>query len=112
MNLGRLSSPSETTRPELLQLESEVQALAQQLEGDAEGLLGLLRLLERLHRDIQDGSFRKALPTDRQALYGLLRDMETAGGWPYIPRLQIRTFLELLEAEQPSLRADRINSES
>lgn len=112
MNLGRRSSASETVRIDLLPLQQQVQELTQQLEGDAEGLLGLLRLLEHLHREIQDGSFRKALPTDRQALYSLLRDMETAGGWPYIPRLQIRTFLELLEADQPSLKSESPDSKA
>ncbi|AZB71416.1 hypothetical protein [Synechococcus elongatus] len=112
MNSGRRSSPSETIRIDLLPLEQQVKALTQQLEGDAEGLLSLLRLLEYLHREIQDGPFRKALPTDRQALYGLLRDMETAGGWPYIPRLQIRTFLELLEADQPSLKSENSDAKA
>lgn len=112
MNSGRRPNAPETVRIDLLRLEQQVQELTQQLEGDAEGLLGLLRLLEHLHREIQDGSFRKALPTDRQALYGLLRDMETAGGWPYIPRLQIRTFLELLEADQPSLKTEGTSPEA
>ena len=26
--------------------------------------------------------------------------METSGGWPYIPRLQLRTFLDLLDREE------------
>ncbi|ABB56325.1 hypothetical protein [Synechococcus elongatus] len=112
MNSGRRSNAPETVRIDLLPLKQQVQELTQQLEGDAEGLLGLLRLLEYLHREIQDGSFRKALPTDRQALYGLLRDMETAGGWPYIPRLQIRTFLELLEADQPSLKSENSDTKA
>jgi hypothetical protein len=27
--------------------------------------------------------------------------MELTGGWPYIPRLQLRTFLDLLQKDQP-----------
>ncbi len=84
---------------ELDRLAADINGLTERFRGDAEALLGLLRLLEQLHRDIQDGAFRQSLPTDRQALYTLLREMEVAGGWPYIPRLQLRTFLELLESE-------------
>jgi hypothetical protein len=78
-------------------LEQQVWALAEQHVGDPEALLKVLRLLECLHRQIQEGPFRDALPTNRQALYSLLRDMEAAGGWPYIPRSQLRTFMELLQ---------------
>jgi len=70
--------------------------LAQDLEGQPEALLALLRSLEQLHRSIQDGPFRSSLPADRNALFRLLSEMERSGGWPYIPRLQLRTFLDLL----------------
>lgn len=70
--------------------------LASDLEGEPEALLGLLRSLEQLHRSIQDGPFRASLPADRNALFRLLSEMERSGGWPYIPRLQLRTFLDLL----------------
>ena len=71
-------------------------------EGDPLALLTLLRQLEKLHRTIQDGSFRASLPSERTSLFRLLQDMEQSGGWPYIPRLQLRTFLDLLQAdEQP-----------
>ncbi len=94
-----LPSNSTAVSAELERLSADIQALSDQFRGNAEALLGLLRLLEQLHREIQDGPFRQALPTDRQALYTLLREMEVAGGWPYIPRLQLRTFLELLDSE-------------
>jgi hypothetical protein len=84
-------------------LEQQVWALAEQHVGDPESLLKLLRLLEHLHRQIQEGPFRDALPTNRQALYSLLRDMEVAGGWPYIPRLQLRTFMELLQGDSENV---------
>ena len=70
--------------------------LAQALEGQPELLLSLLRRLEKLHRTIQDGPFRASLPAERNALFQLLSEMERSGGWPYIPRLQLRTFLDLL----------------
>jgi hypothetical protein len=28
--------------------------------------------------------------------------MEKSGGWPYIPRLQLRTFMDLLQNGDPS----------
>lgn len=74
-------------------------ALAEGLEGDPTALLDLLRRLEKLHRAIQDGAFRNSLPEDRNRLYELLESMEDSGGWPYIPRLQLRTFLDLLQRE-------------
>ncbi|MFZ0409428.1 MAG: hypothetical protein WAM11_15170 [Cyanobium sp.] len=76
-----------------------LETLANGLEGQPERLLELLRLLEQLHRSIQDGPFRSSLPADRNALFRLLSEMERSGGWPYIPRLQLRTFLDLLNHE-------------
>ncbi|WP_411874786.1 hypothetical protein [Vulcanococcus limneticus] len=76
-------------------------ALAESLEGDPAALLDLLRRLEKLHRTIQDGAFRNSLPEDRNRLFQLLESMEDSGGWPYIPRLQLRTFLDLLQREAP-----------
>lgn len=81
--------------------------LAEGLEGQPEALLNLLRELETLHRSIQDGAFRRSLPGDRQRLFALLRDMERSGGWPYIPRLQLRTFMDLLQRDdQPGLHEE------
>ena len=71
--------------------------LAEELRGNPEALLSLLRELEALHRDVQDGPFRQSLPENRQKLFTLLQSMEKNGGWPYIPRLQLKTFMELLE---------------
>jgi hypothetical protein len=80
-------------------LVREAEQLAAGLEGQPEALLELLRELETLHRSIQDGPFRRSLPEDRQRLFALLKDMERSGGWPYIPRLQLRTFMDLLQRE-------------
>jgi hypothetical protein len=44
-------------------------------------------------------SFRGSLPADRSQLFSLLQNMERSGGWPYIPRLQLRTFMDLLQLE-------------
>lgn len=79
---------------------SELRSLASELQGQPEALLALLRQLEELHRNLQDGDFRSSLPADRGALFNLLRAMEQSGGWPYIPRLQLRTFMDLLQRDR------------
>jgi hypothetical protein len=71
-----------------------------QAEAALGGLGALLRRLEQLHREIQDGPFRASLPEDRNRLFDLLAEMERSGGWPYIPRLQLRTFLDLLQRDE------------
>ena len=81
----------------------EAQALAAEAGQDPQQLLLLLRSIEQLHRDLQDGPFRASLPSDRRGLHDLLQSMERSGGWPYIPRLQLKTFMELLEEPAPSV---------
>ncbi len=97
------SSPSST---DLAAVDSEVAPfidgltrVASSHEGDPLALLALLRQLEQLHRTIQDGAFRASLPSERSSLFRLLQDMEQSGGWPYIPRLQLRTFLDLFQTD-------------
>jgi hypothetical protein len=80
------------------QLQS-LQQLTQELIGNPEALLEVLRQIEQLHRTVQDGAFRGSLPTDRSQLFGLLQNMERSGGWPYIPRLQLRTSMDLLQLD-------------
>jgi hypothetical protein len=70
-----------------------IQALADEVDGDSQALL---------HRNIQDGPFRSSLPADRGELFNLLQGMEKSGGWPYIPRLQLRTFMDLLQSGDSS----------
>ena len=89
-------------------IEAEIQPLLEAFSeiaashaDDPQTLLSLLRHLEQLHRSIQDGPFRSSLPSERSSLFRLLQDMELSGGWPYIPRLQLRTFLDLLQPEGP-----------
>jgi hypothetical protein len=79
---------------------ADVEALAGEISGEPEALLALLRSIEGLHRRIQDGPFRACLPEDRNRLFELLAEMERSGGWPYIPRLQLRTFLDLLNLSE------------
>jgi hypothetical protein len=81
-------------------IEGAIQSLADKYAGDPQALLALLRMLESQHRGIQYGLFRESLPTNRQRLYGMLRDMESEGGWPYIPRMQLKVLLQWLETEE------------
>ncbi|AFZ26359.1 hypothetical protein Cylst_4261 [Cylindrospermum stagnale PCC 7417] len=62
-------------------------------QGDVMALLALLRQLEQLHREIRDGLFQESLPDNRQKLYSLLKDIESEGGWPYIERMRLQSFL-------------------
>lgn len=99
--------PSTASEARLDPLLSQLSALADDLQDDPVALLELLRSLEQLHRRIQDGPFRRSLPEDRNRLFRLLEEMERSGGWPYIPRLQLRTFMDLLSLDggQDSLAA-------
>ncbi|AHB87734.1 hypothetical protein NK55_01855 [Thermosynechococcus sp. NK55a] len=90
------------TTTDLNALAERIRMAAAQANGNVHDLLALLRLLEQLHREICDNQFQAALPTNRQALYKLLRDIETNGGWPYIPRRRLESFLGLVqEASDP-----------
>ena len=94
-------------------LLDQVSGLADELTAHPEDLLTLLRQLEQLHRSIQDGPFRRGLPSDRNHLFALLKQMEQSGGWPYIPRLQLRTFMDLLQQEPNLQEPDHtVNAES
>lgn len=71
-------------------IETIIQTVAQQQQGNSLELLAILRLLERLHQTIRDSFFQESLPDNRQALYALLRDIEASGGWPYIHRMKLQ----------------------
>ena len=82
-------------------IATAIRILAEQHRGDERSLLKILRTLEALHREICEGLFQEALPTNRQALYSFLKDIESEGGWPYIKRMRIQALLvNLLEAEK------------
>ncbi len=91
---------------EFEKFNSQLQAIANAVhnaeafcQGDIVALLSLLRQLEKLHREIRDGVFQENLPTNRQALYALLKDIESEGGWPYIERMKLQHFLKNLPPE-------------
>lgn len=86
------------------QVTQRVRAIAKESQGDGIALLALLRVLEALHREIREGLFQESLPSNRQALYALLRDIEASGGWPYIHRMRLQEFLKnLTPASEESL---------
>jgi hypothetical protein len=99
---GSETAPAGDTPSEQWVLLTALEQLAARLEGEPEALLELLRNLEQTHRTIQDGPFRNSLPADRNDLFRLLSEMEKSGGWPYIPRLQLRTFMDLLQLDRPA----------
>jgi hypothetical protein len=81
---------------QLQAIATAVHDVARMAQGDTIALLNLLRHLEQLHRDIRDGAFQESLPDNRQKLYSLLKDIESEGGWPYIERMRLKTFLATL----------------
>ena len=60
----------------LAPLLQELRAIADQHKNSPDNLLLLLRELEGLHRDVQEGPFRQSLPENRQKLFSLLQTME------------------------------------
>ncbi|MCY4173177.1 MAG: hypothetical protein OXF25_03775 [Cyanobacteria bacterium MAG CAR3_bin_5] len=94
---GSTTGSGPTADRRLQVLRDAVQALVAERRDDSAGMLELLRELERLHRQIEQGPFRESLPDGRNALYQLLQDMERSGGWPYIPRPRLRSLLKTLE---------------
>jgi hypothetical protein len=82
---------------QLQEITAAIQSAAENYQGDTLALLSLLRVLEELHQVIREDLFQDALPTNRQELYSLLKDIETEGGWPYIPRMRIGALLAALQ---------------
>jgi hypothetical protein len=92
--------PPKQLQSDLAAIDAKVRAISADCKGDAVALLALLRTLEHLHREICDGQFQDALPNNRQALYSFLRDMESQGGWPHIPRFKLQLLLSKLQEEE------------
>ncbi len=88
----------------LIEITGQIMAMAEANRGDSLALLALLRTLEKMHRDIAESAFLTSLPDTRHALYDLLRDIESQGGWPHIPRMQLQSFLR--EADHPEAKEE------
>ncbi len=106
MNNNTNEEDEEKLQADLQAISTTVQLAAQSYQGDMLALLRLLRILENLHQEIRDDLFQETLPTSRQALYTLLRDIETQGGWPYIPRMKLKLLLASLQPENPEKELD------
>lgn len=98
--MSQLDSLPQDLPTDLSAIATQVQAAAQARQSDVLELLELLRVLEDLHRDIRETLFQDALPDNRQALYGLLKDIELSGGWPYINRMRLKALMERLMTEE------------
>lgn len=85
---------------------SEIWHLAKQHRQDTLFLLSLLRNLETIHRQIRTQMFEPSLPTTRNDLYQLVKDIEEKGGWPYIERMRLRDILKNLEESAPNKEQD------
>ncbi|HEY9637117.1 MAG TPA: hypothetical protein V6D14_27200 [Coleofasciculaceae cyanobacterium] len=93
---GEKDSDLKQLQNKLQAISANIRAVAASYQGNSVELLALLRALEQLHREIREDLFQASLPDNRQALYALLKDMEEAGGWPYIERMKLRSLLENL----------------
>jgi hypothetical protein len=102
---------TEQLRSNLQTIAGTVRELAISHEGDNLAILNILRVLESLHQEIRDGLFQESLPDNRQALYKLLRDIETSGGWPYIHRMKLQWLLSHFQTD-PSHDQSLVFSES
>ncbi len=99
--LSAVAITSSILMSDLNEIANEIHQIADRHQADPLALLHLLRTLEQLHREIQQGYFQSALPNSRQSLYTLLRDIEENGGWPYIQRWKLQAlFANLPESEQ------------
>ncbi len=90
-------------------LAEEISDLAASHQGEIIDLLAILRSLEQCHRQVREGLFQEALPSNRQVLYSLLKDIEESGGWPYIERGTVRSLLwQLQESQDPDQETNHI----
>ena len=106
MELHYSSDSSGEQAADIREIQLVVQAAADKRAGDCAALLLLLRQLEELHREVRETLFQESLPTNRQRLYSLLKDIELNGGWPYIQRMKLAELLKSLASLSPSDTSD------
>ncbi len=73
--------------------------IAEQNKQDEVFLLSVLRSLEAVHRHIRTNLFEQSLPTTRNALYNLVKDIEEQGGWPYIERMKLQQLIQNMDRD-------------
>lgn len=100
MSENEIDFDRETFQSELNLLQQKISAIANSARGNPVALLTLLRTLEHTHQQIREGIFQEVLPQNRQQLYHLLKEIEAEGGWPYIPRARLQSFLAQMNQEQ------------
>ena len=88
------------------QISAEINQLAQQNQNDVCFLLALLRNLEQIHRQIRTSMFEASLPSSRNKLYDLIKDIEEQGGWPYIERMKLQQLLKNIELDSTKNSTD------
>ncbi len=77
----------------------DIQDIAEQNKQDEVFLLSVLRNLEAVHRHIRTNLFEQSLPTTRNALYNLVKDIEEQGGWPYIERMKLQQLIQNMDRD-------------
>jgi hypothetical protein len=83
----------------LQEIITNLWGLAENHEQDTLFLLSLLRDLESIHRKIRSEMFESSLPSTRNKLYQLVKDIEEEGGWPYIERMKLQELLKNIQFE-------------
>jgi hypothetical protein len=97
----------------IVALSQVVGDLVEENQGNAIGLVEVLRLLERLHRGITEGAFQDALPQNRQQLYKLMRIIEEEGGWPHIPKMRLQMlYSHLIESSDEDASSEMTDDRS
>ena len=103
---------SRPLQDKLQAITADIRSLADSHRGDSLALLALLRALEYSHCEIRENLFQASLPDNRQALYALLKDMEEAGGWPYIERMKLRSLLATFPELESILLTPSVSNQS
>lgn len=84
---------------QLSPIMADIQNIAEENKQDEVFLLSILRSLEEVHRHIRTNLFEQSLPTTRNDLYNLVRDIEEQGGWPYIERMKLQELIQNMDRD-------------
>ncbi len=84
-------------------INKDIVELVESCDGNCLEILHILKELEATHRYLHDEFLSPSLPTNRHRLYLLVRHMEEVGGWPYIPRMSLKSFCKNLLSEEENI---------